>query len=281
MTELRKRMMEDLQLAGYSPRTTRSYIDTVRVLAKHYHRSPDLLTDEEIRDFFVHLVSERKLSRSSITVYLCGIKFFFEKTLKRKLPILDIVRPRPQKRLPVVLSQGEVQSVLKRVKRPVYRMALTIIYACGLRISEGIRLKTSDVDGQRGLLRVRAGKGGKDRLVPLHSHPLELLRSYYRAHGKGSPFLFPQKKAHIAADSLQKVFRAALKESGVDKPATVHTLRHSYATHLVENGLDIGTIKEILGHTSIVTTNIYTHLTERITARIHVSLDGMMTGLQQ
>lgn len=280
MTQLRKRMMEDLQLAGYSPRTVRSYIDTVRMLAKHYRRSPDLLTDEEIRAFFVYLVSERRLSRSSITIYLCGIKFFFEKTLKRKLPTLDIVRPRPQKRLPVVLSQDEVQTILKRVKRPVYRMALTIIYSCGLRISEGIRLKTSDVDGQRGLIRVRAGKGGKDRLVPLHSHPLELLRSYYRQHGKGSPFLFPQKKKHIAADSLQKVFRAALKESGVDKPATVHTLRHSYATHLVENGLDIGTIKEILGHTSIVTTNIYTHLTERITARIQVSLDGMMTGLQ-
>lgn len=280
MTELRKRMMEDLQLAGYSPRTTRSYIDTVRMLAKHYRRSPDLLTDEEIRAFFVYLVNERRLSRSSITVYLCGIKFFFETTLKRKLPTLDIVRSRPSKRLPVVLSQDEVQSILKRVKRPVYRMALTIIYACGLRISEGIRLKTSDVDGQRGLIRVRAGKGGKDRCVPLHSHPLELLRSYYREHGQGSPFLFPQKKKHIAADSLQKVFRAALKESGVDKPATVHTLRHSYATHLVENGLDIGTIKEILGHTSIVTTNIYTHLTERITARIQVSLDGMMAGLQ-
>lgn len=280
MTALRRRMMEDLQLAGYSPRTVESYIDTVRVLANYYRRSPDLLTDEDVRRFFVYLIDERKLSRSSITVYLSGIKFFFETTLKRKLKILDLVRPQPSKRLPVVLTPEEVRAILKRVKRPVYRMALTIIYACGLRISEGIRLQTSDIDGKRHLLRVRNGKGGKDRYVPLHEHPLELLREYYRTHGKGSAFLFPLKKGHIPADSLQRVFKQALRESSVNKSATVHTLRHSYATHLVENGEDISTIKEILGHSSIVTTNIYTHLTEKITARLHVSLDGMMAGLE-
>jgi integrase/recombinase XerD len=280
MTDLRKRMMEDLQLAGYSPRTIKSYIDTVRMLAKHYRRSPDLLTDEEVRQFFVHLINDRGLSRSSITVYLSGIKFFFETTLKRKLGSLDIVRTRPQKRLPVVLSQDEVRTILKMVKRPAYRMVLTIIYACGLRISEGIRLKTSDIDGKRNILRVRNGKGGKDRCVPLHSHPLELLRAYYRQHGNGSSFLFPLKDDHITADSVERAFKDALWESGVDKKATVHTLRHSYATHLVENGLDIGTIKDLLGHSSIVTTNIYTHLTEKISARIQGSLDGMMANLQ-
>jgi len=280
MTELRRRMTEDLQLAGYSHRTMESYLYSVQGLAKHYRRSPDLLTDEEVRQFFIHLIDERKLSGSSITIYLCGIKFFFETTLKRKLNILDIVRPQRSKRLPVVLSQEEVRTILKRVKRPIYRMALTIIYACGLRISEGVRLKTTDIDGKRHLLRVRYGKGGKDRYVPLHERPLELLRAYYRKYGKGSAFLFPHKDSHILADTLQVVFRKAVRESKVNKPATVHTLRHSYATHLLENGEDISTIKGLLGHNSIVTTDIYTHVTEKITTRLHGSLDGIMGDLQ-
>ena len=280
MTALRRRMTEDLQLAGYSIKTIESYLYSVERLARYFHRSPDLLTDEEIRQFFVHLITERKLSGNSITIYLCGIKFFFETTLKKKFNILDIVRPQRPKRLPMVLSQEEVRSILKRVKRPVYRMALTIIYACGLRISEGAQLKTSDIDGKRHLLRVRNGKGGKDRYVPLHERPLELLRAYYRKYGKGSVYLFPMKSGCITIDTLQKVFKQALRESKVNKPATVHTLRHSYATHLLENGEDISTIKGLLGHTSIVTTDIYTHVTEKIAIRLQGSLDGIMGDLQ-
>lgn len=279
MTPLRQRMMEDLQLAGYSHRTVKSYIDTVRMLAKYHHRSPDLLTEEEVRQFFVYLVNERKLSRSSVTVYLCGIKFFFETTLKKKLKVLGLVRPQPSKKLPAVLSQEDVRTILKLIKRPIYRMALTLIYACGLRISEGIQLRVSDIDGKRNVLKVRNGKGGKDRYVPLHEHPLELLRAYYREHVKGSEFLFPHKDGHILANTLETVFRKAVRESGVNKPATVHTLRHSYATHLLESGEDIRTIKDILGHSSIVTTDIYTHMTDKITTRLKVSLSGMMADL--
>lgn len=280
MTELRRRMLEDLQLAGYSPKTIKSYIYTVRDLAKHYHRSPDLLTDEEVRQFFLHLINERKLSKSSITIYLCGIKFFVETTLKMKLNILDFVRPRPTKRLPVVMSQDEVRTILKLVKRPHYRMALTIIYACGLRISEGVRLTTSDIDGKRNLLRVRNGKGGKDRYVPLHKSAQKLLRVHYCEFGEGSEFLFPHKEGHISIDTLQIAFRKALRESGVNKKACVHTLRHSYATYLLENGENLSTIKDILGHSSIVTTDIYTHVTEKTTTRLRISLDGMLDGLQ-
>lgn len=280
MTELRRRMLEDLQLAGYSPKTIKSYIYTVRDLAKHYHRSPDLLTDEEVRQFFLHLINERKLSKSSITIYLCGIKYFFETTLKKKLNILDIIRPRPTKKLPVVMSQDEVRTILELVKRPIYRMALTIIYACGLRISEGVRLTTSDIDGKRNLLRVRNGKGGKDRYVPLHKSAQELLRAHYKKYGEGSEFLYPHKESHISIDTLQIAFRKALRASGVNKPATVHTLRHSYATYLLENGENLSTIKDILGHSSIVTTDIYTHVTEKTTTRLRISLDGMLNGFQ-
>jgi integrase/recombinase XerD len=285
MTPLRQRMLEDLQLAGYAPRTVKHYIDTVRVLAKYYGRSPDLLTEEEIRRFFLHLIEELKLSRGSIKVYLSGIRFFYGTTLKRPLTTLDVVRPRRTKRLPVVLSQDEVRTLLKLVREPSYRMALTIMYACGLRISEAIRLTTGDVDGKRHLLVIRNGRGGRDRFVPLHDHPLELLRSYYRQHAKGSEYLFPpvpkqRRTPHITPHALQRAFKQALQASRIRKKATPHTLRHSLATHLRENGEDIRTIKDLLGHSSIVTTDIYTHMTNKIAVRLHDTLEGIMSGIE-
>ena len=281
MTELRRRMKEDLQLAGYSPRTQKSYIDTVRVLANYYHRSPDLLTQDEIRQFFLHMINERKSSGSSITVYLCGIKFFYETTLKRTWQVFDLIKPVRSKKLPVVLTPEEVRTILHKVDHPVYRMALTLIYACGLRISEAVRLTVGDIDGQRQLLRVVNGKGGKDRYVHLADHPLELLRDYCRRQRIRTGFLFPCKNRHVAADVLERAFKAALRGSGVTKAATPHTLRHSFATHLLEKGEDIRVIKDLLGHSSIKTTVIYTHVTATITNRLQVNLNGIMTGLLQ
>lgn len=280
MTELRRRMKEDLQLAGYSTRTVASYIDTVRVLANYYHRSPDLITEDEIRRFFLYMINERKSSASSITVYLCGIKFFYETTLKRTWQIFDLIKPLRTKKLPVVLSPEEVRAILKEIANPIYRMALTIIYACGLRISEGVRLTASDIDGKRKLLRVRNGKGGKDRYVHLPDRPLELLRNYCAKYCAGSGFLFPYKRSHIKTDTLERAFKEAVRQSGVTKTATPHTLRHSFATHLLENGEDIRVIKDLLGHSSIKTTDIYTHVTGKITTRLHVNLNGMMANLQ-
>jgi integrase/recombinase XerD len=280
MTELRRKMKEDLQLAGYSPRTQKSYIDTVRVLANYYHRSPDQITEDEIRRFFLYMINERKSSASSITVYLCGIKFFYETTLKRTWQIFDLIKPLRTKKLPVVLSLEEVHLVLKEIENPIYRMALTIIYACGLRISEAMRLTVSDIDGKRHLLRVRNGKGGKDRYIHLPDRPLELLRNYYTQYGSRSGYLFPCKKSHVKADALERAFKEALRQSGITKAATPHTLRHSYATHLLENGEDIRTIKDLLGHSSIKTTDIYTHVTGKIATRLHVNLNEMMANLQ-
>jgi integrase/recombinase XerD len=280
MTKLRRRMKEDLQLAGYSPRTVDSYIATVRVLAKYYNRSPDLLTEDEIRQFFVHLINDLKSSGSSVTVYLCGIKFFYETTLKRTWKIFDLVRPMRSKRLPVVLAQDEVRTILKQIKHPIYRMALTIIYACGLRISEAVCLKTTDIDSKRSLIKVH-GKGSKDRYVPLPDCPLELLRAYYKVYGTDSGFLFPHKDGgHIYKDTLQVAFKKAIRQSRVNKIASVHTLRHSYATLLLEKGEDIRVIKDLLGHSSIVTTDIYTHVTGKLTTRLHVNLNKMMANLQ-
>jgi len=280
MTELRRRMTEDLQLAGYALNTILSYIMTVQVLSKYFMRSPDLLTEDEIRQFFLYLINDRKVSSSSITVYLCGIKFFFERTLKRTWGIFDIVRPVRSKKLPVILAHSESLDVLACVLNPIYRMALTLIYACGLRISEGVQLTTRDIDGKRNILMVRDSKGGKDRYVHLPERALELLRAYYRKHKADSIFLFPIADGHVQIHSLQSAFKRALLKSGVNKPATVHTLRHSFATTLLENGEDIRTIKELLGHSSISTTDIYTHVTGKLATRLHTNLNGIMSDLK-
>jgi integrase/recombinase XerD len=279
MTDLRRRMLEDLQLAGYSDRTQKSYLGAVRGLAKYYMKSPDLLSEDEVRGFFLYLLKERKAARSTFTIYLSGIKFFFETTLQRKWSVFGITKPAKSKRLPVVLSRKEVRTLLKSIKNPGVKMALTIIYACGLRLSEGARLKVKDIDAGRNLLWVRDGKGMKDRCVPLPKRPLELLLGHYRLFGMRSEYLFPSGDSHINICTIQTAFRVAVRRSNIGKPATVHTLRHSYATHLLENGEDISSLKEILGHTSITTTNIYTHVTEMLTGRLGKSLNELMSDL--
>lgn len=279
MTELRRRMMQDLALAGYSPKTQKAYLDAVRALAKHYMRSPDQLSEDEVRGFFLHLITVKKAAKSTVTIHLCGIKFFFEKTLGRQWPVFELVRPRRSKKLPVVLSREEVRAVLKLVRHPMARMALTTMYACGLRISEVARLTIGDIDADRKQLWVRFGKGSKDRAVPLPDHVLALLRAHYQSHGKGGSWLFPHTEGHITTDLLQDVFKLALHEAGIRKNATPHTLRHSYATHLLENGEDITTLQKILGHADISTTKIYLHLTSRITERLGRSLNELMSDL--
>lgn len=279
MTALRRKMTEDLQLAGYSPKTQKGYLDAVRNLAKFYMRSPDLLAEEDIRNFFLHLINVRKAARSTVTIHLAGIKFFYEKTMGRQWPVFDIVRPQPTKKLPAVLSREEVRSILKRVRKPMVKMALTVIYACGLRNSEGVKLHINDIDTSRKLLWVRCGKGWKDRAVPLADHIGKLLLAHYRDHGNSGGWLFPCKNGHIATDLVQRVFKQALHEAGIKKDATPHSLRHSFATHLLENGEDVTVLQKILGHADISTTKVYLHLTKRITERLNKSLNELMAGL--
>lgn len=279
MTELRRRMKEDLQLHGYALRTQDSYLLAVRGLAKFYMRPPDRLSEEEIRSFFLHLINDRHSARSTVTIYLCGIKFFYETTLKQKWAIFGLVRPAPVKRLPVVLSHDEVLTILGLIRNSMVRMALTIIYACGLRVSEGAQLTVKDIDGGRNLVWVRSGKGWKDRSVPLADKPLALLRAHYRRHCRGNEFLFPYKDGHIKVDTLQRTFKAAVLKSGIRKNATCHTLRHSFATSLLECGEDITTLQKILGHSSIVTTRVYLHLTKKMTARLKITLNDLMNDL--
>ena len=270
MTELRKKMIECLQLRGLSERTQEAYTRAVRQLAEHYHKSPDLITEEELRQYFLHLINVKHYSRNSTTIALCGIRFFFEQTLNRNWSLFNLVRPAPEHKLPVILSLEEVREILNRVRLPRYRVCLSTIYACGLRLQEGIRLAVPDIDSARMMIHVRHGKGAKDRYVPLPLRTLKLLRDYWSTH-RNPALLFPAEgRDHInlskatepmSKSSVQDAFRAALKQSGINKRASVHTLRHSWATHLLEAGVHLRLIQEYLGHSSPATTSVYTHLT--------------------
>jgi integrase/recombinase XerD len=274
MTPLRQRFIEDMQLRGYSARTQEAYTRAVRQLAERYHRSPDKLSEEQLRQYFLYLANEKKWARASTTIALCGIKFFYEQTLQRDWPTLRFIRPPREKKLPVILSREEVRLILAEVRIPVYRACLTTIYSCGLRLMEGARLQVADVDSARMVLHVH-GKAKRDRYVPLPEATLQMLRLFWKSH-RSPQWLFPAPTrrgtawsvAHdagpVTRTSLQSAFYRALKKAGIHKRAHVHTLRHSYATHLMEAGIHLRLIQDNLGHLSPKTTAIYTHLTKEV-----------------
>jgi site-specific recombinase XerD len=275
-------MTEDLQLKGYARSTSRVYLHAVAQLARHYDKSPADITEEELRGYFLHLTQTQNCSRGALKVAQSGIKFCFAVTLQRQWPVLGLLRAGKQSPLPVILSRPEVRAILGSVRAPVYRVCLDTIYCCGLRISEGVALQVADVDSQRMVLRVR-GKGNKDRQVPLAQRTLEELRALWKLH-RSQPWLFPGRlQPHAAVgegpvnrDNLRTAFHAALQQSGVTKTATVHSLRHAYATHLLEAGVQLRLIQEILGHKSPRTTAIYTHLTAEVRAQVSQPLQALV-----
>ncbi len=249
MSELRQKMIECLQLRGLSERTQEAYVRAVRQLSEHYHKSPDLITEEELRQYFLHLKNFKHYSRNTMTI---------------------AIRPAPEKKLPVILSVAEVRQILSRLRLPRYQACLSTIYSCGLRLQEGTNLRVADIDSGRMMIHVRHGKGAKDRYVPLPQRTLELLRDYWKTH-RHPGLLFPAEGRNhgklaqaiepMSKRSVQQAFRAALKDSRLNKRASVHTLRHSWATHLLEAGVNLRLIQEWLGHSSPATTSVYTHLT--------------------
>ncbi len=291
MTQLRQRMSADMQLRGLAPKTQESYLRAVRQLAAHYHKPPDKITEEGLRDYFLFLKNEKKASRSACTVAtsamlsasLCGIKFFFEQTLQRHWKTFDLVRPPKSKKLPVVLSRNEVRRVLDGLRLPHYRHCLTTIYTCGLRLKEALHLEVRDVDGDRGLLHIRQPKGWRDRYVPLPQTTLVLLRHQWAVH-RHPTLLFPsrhrgavsQATQPMSPSGAQRAFKAALADSGISKQATVHTLRHSWATHLLEAGVNLRLIQLWLGHKSLQTTALYTHLTRNAETLAGEKINALM-----
>ena len=285
MNELQQRMTEDLQLKGMSERTQEMYVRAVRQLAEHYHKSPDQISEEELRRYFLFLKNVQKDSRAASTIALCGLKFFYEQTLQCPWPTLTFVRAPREKKLPTVLSLEEVRCVLATVRLLRYRVCLATIYSCGLRLQEGTHLQVPDIDSSRMQVHVRLGKGAKDRYVPLPDRTLELLRDYWKSH-RNPLWIFPAPGRGgvglataiepMPRSSVQMAFHAALQQSGIHKKASVHSLRHSYATHLLEAGNNLRFIQEVLGHRSPETTAIYTHLTAPAQAAARQSINALM-----
>ena len=287
MTALRQRMIDDLHLRGYADRTVEAYVAAVSRLATHHRTAPDRLTEAQLRAYLVHLTTVRKLAPSSLAVALSGLRFFYEQTLGRHWTILDLARPKREKRLPVVLSREEVWRVLAAVRMPAYRACLTTMYACGLRLLEGTLLHVAHINGPRALLHIHHGKGGMDRMVPIPVATLALLRAHWRSH-RNPVWVFPAPRRRpprplhdpaigpIGPTSLQKAFAAAVRQSGVTQAAHVHTLRHSYATHLLEAGVALSLIQEYLGHSSLNTTAIYTHVTRELRATAIDPINALM-----
>ena len=284
-----KTFADDLKLLPIGPRTEQAYWACLRQLSEHYGKSPELITPEQIRQYCIYLKEEKKVARQTSTQAICAIKLFWEKTLHRVWPQeLELARANPQFKLPVILSASEVRDILARVPLLDHRVCLITIYSCGLRLGEGLRLEVRDIDSKRMFLHIRGGKGNRDRYVPLPQSTLQHLRTFWKTH-RHPTFLFPGKghsgqgaataTEPMTPSTLQRAFRLALKASGIKKAAHIHTLRHSYATHLLEQGENLRQIQVNLGHTSPLNTVIYTHLTSLSKTQHQQRLDSFMADL--
>jgi len=266
MTVLRQRFIEDLRVRNYSPRTVQAYVAAVVKLARHLKRSPDQASAEEIRQFQVALLAKEP-SWSQFNQIVSGLRFFFGTTLNRPGLIEMLPYGKRPKRLPTVLSGEEIAQLLEAARPGRERMLLQTAYACGLRISELLQLQVTDIDSARMVIIVRQGKGAKDRQVPLSLRLLSELRSWWRVH-RTNPWLFPgmtdgTRVRPMHAGSVQRMCKRIVARAKLRKAATMHTLRHSYATHLLEAGVDVVTLQKLLGHNSLATTARYLHLSGR------------------
>lgn len=260
MTPLRQRFLDEMRRRHYSPRTIDAYLAGLIKLVRHFHRSPDQLSVDDLRTFQLHLI-EQRVSWSVFNQVTCALRFFYAHVLLKPEFVPFVVYGRKtRQRLPVILSPDEVRRLLEAVAQPRHRLMLRTSYAGGLRISEVLHLRVADIDSARMLLWVRAGKGGKDRGVPLSPTLLGELRDWWRRH-RPTEWMFANDQGqpyHPAG--LQRACTAAARRAGLTKAPTVHTLRHCYATHLLEAGVDLPTLQRLLGHSSVQTTMRYLHL---------------------
>lgn len=279
MTALRKRMIDDMRLRNFSPRTMESYVRRVAKFARHYGRSPDTLGPEEVRSFLIWLI-DRGYSRSEFKVVVGALRFFYHVTLCRDWRPQMIPFPRKERHLPVVLSRQEVHAFIRGIGCLKCRTILLTLYAAGLRLHEGLKLLPSDIDSKRMVIRVRQGKGKKDRYVPLPSKLLVTLRRYWKA-ARPKTWLFEGREPGrpLSKGTVQRCCAVARSEARIEKAVTPHTFRHSFATHLLEGGTDLRTIQILLGHRSLSTTAVYLHVAAgapQVTKHCAELLEGLL-----
>jgi integrase/recombinase XerD len=280
VTHLRKMMLEELQRRNYAKSTVVAYTSALRDFAKYFHKPPDQLGPEHIRQFQLHLLRDRKLAASTVKQRMAAVQFFFVRTLKRAYLREDFPYPKVPRRLPEILSQEEVARLIDSASNLSHRAILMTLYSTGMRRSELVRLKVGDVDSRRMVIHVRQGKGSKDRDVPLSQKLLETLREYWRCV-KPETYLFPGQPGKRGSDvplTAKAVWHAchgAVRRAGIQKRISPHSLRHSYATHLLESGADLHTIQLLLGHADMRHMTVYLHLSQRHLHAVANPLDGL------
>jgi site-specific recombinase XerD len=287
MQDYYQQSMRALQLAGMSEPTQRGYTRSVRMLVDFYKKAPDRITEQELQDYFLHRKNVSKWSAATMRICYSGIKFFFINVLKHKWHTLELINAKREQRLPDVLSVNEIWRIINSTRTAQNKAYFTIVYACGLRLHEALFLQVSDIDSDRMRIHVHRGKGAKDRYVPLPAATLACLRQYWTTHrnpvlifpclgrsGKEGPTaLKPMAKA-----SVQGALRRVVKQLKLKKRVSIHTLRHCYATHLLEAGVNIRRIQQYLGHSSLNSTMIYLHLTTQGHERAYGIIDTLMKG---
>lgn len=260
MNDLRKKLLHEMQLRNYSQRTISTYISCLSGLSKYYNKSLDKITIEQVKEYLHHRITMEKVSVAVVNQTISAYKLLHKDVLKNDYKRIDIIRPRRERKLPVIMSRDEIKKIIEATRNIKHKAILMLIYSGGLRLSETINLKITDIDSNRKQIRVRMGKGHKDRHTLLSQKALELLRMYYKLY-KPRIWLFEGfGYKQYSRTSVQQIFRRAKIKAGITKPVSIHTLRHSFATHLLEQGVSIQIIQLLLGHSSPRTTCVYLHV---------------------
>jgi len=272
MGELRNRMVRDMDVRHFSGRTVEAYVAGVKGLAKYYRRQPDQLSNDEVQRYLLYLREQRQLSGSTCNQIRCALKFFYEVTVRRPQAALTVPPMRQAQKLPQILSREEVERIVAATRTLRERVLLMAAYGGGLRVSEAVAVRPGDLDAERGVIRVEQGKGKKDRYTVLAERLIRELGQYYTVYGRPAHWVFPQRAdatLHMDVASAQKIYTTAKRRAGIEKVGGIHALRHAFATHSLEAGVDLPTLGRMLGHTSVSTTMRYLHTTtQRVSAQI-------------
>lgn len=291
MHKFEKQLLEESQLRAHTEVTYKTYLLRLRQFHNYINKPLDQVYLSEIREYFLHLINVKKIGRESLRNSFYAVRFYYVYCLNFNKEDFWFINVRRHQKIPTILSQKEVRAILSKVKVPDYQICLKLIYACGLRIGEAVKIKIADIDGERKILTIRSGKGNKDRAVPIPERMLMILREYWKTH-QNQKLLFPKRKSkdktdfdrvktdnHIALRTVQKAMRLALLETKITKKATPHTLRHSFATHLLEEGINLRALQSYLGHKSLRATQIYIHLTKNSEIQSYKILNKLMDDL--
>lgn len=273
--EILERLANDIKLRGLSQNTLEEYVHRVRIFMSHFERPVEQLNEADVKEFLLYLLEERKLKHGTVNTYNSALRFLYGVTLNKPLNVWQIPRCKPQRDLPQLLTKAEVVRLLEHTPNPMYRALFMTIYGSGLRVSEAVGIKVCDIDSEKMRIFIRKGKGGRDRYATLSQKALEELRSYWKIARPTDYLFLTRLKTKPTPRSVNNAFHASIARAGIDKKATVHTLRHCFATHLLENDANLFHIKKLLGHLSIRSTVWYLHFADNAAFQVVSPLDSL------